>query len=211
MAKGKQILFILLLSSLLFGCKEKYPDLFLTADQEEPDYMAEVRASRIYKFVGKGPLVLSHKAESGEDDFMESTDRSFLFFVLENGVAEKHYRTWCNNCWEYGDVEDAKNKCEKWYLGKKCYLYKVGSRTMNDEFNKFKDKVVWDFWNTASDGTSPSFTTQKTAPSPVKHSPPVKPNDKSFYEIDRAQEKCKEIALTPKTPDFAKCVMRLMD
>ena len=80
---------------------------------------------------------------------------------LKNGVAEKHYRTWCNNCWEYGDVEDAKNKCEKWYLGSKCYLYKVGSRTMNDEFNKFKDKVVWDFWNTASDGTSPSFTTQK--------------------------------------------------
>ena len=29
--------------------------------------------------------------------------------------------------------------------------------------------------------------------------------------MDRAQEKCKEIGLTPKTPDFVKCVMRLME
>lgn len=83
---------------------------------------------------------------------------------------------------------------------------------MNDEFQPFKDKVVWGFWNTISDGTSPSFTMQKkTALSPVKYRPLVKPNDKSFHEVDRAQEKCKEIGLTPKTPYFAKCVMRLMD
>jgi hypothetical protein len=33
----------------------------------------------------------------------------------------------------------------------------------------------------------------------------------SFAKMDQAKEKCEEIGLTPKTPNFAKCVMRLMD
>ena len=83
MSKAGQILFLSFLSGLLFGCKEKYPDLSLTAEQDEPDYMVEVRASRIYEIIGKGLLILFHKAQRGDVDLMGKPDRLFLFFVLK--------------------------------------------------------------------------------------------------------------------------------